>query len=586
MIKTSNPTPVGRDRPIANFLDLLSDRARDTPDLAVAVFADFDGRIAKRTELTYGELLGRARAVAAILHFEDSQAPVAILCPKGPEFLVGLVACLLGGRLGIPLYPPEPDRPDLRLTTAITDAGADTVLTTAGCRPEVGRLLGSLKPRSWNVHDIDSIDGTERTEFPVPRPAPADIAYLQYTSGSTRLPAGVAVTHHNLMAATVQLARCIDLTSESRLVTWLPFFHDMGLIFALTAARVGATAHYLSPRQFVEDPYRWLWLLSVARGTHSVTPNFGLEMCVTRVPEADRAELDLSALRVLVNGAEPIRKPVLDKFSETYTPHGFDPAAHLPGYGLAEATLTVACAPHGAGAQARWFDRTALRAGRAVDAPPGHSEAVQLVGCGTAVDQQVRIVDPRTRTALPAGRVGEIWTRGDNVCAGYWQQPEVSAELFDAELLHADGTASRGWLRTEDLGVVVDEHIYIVARLRDIVIVDGQNHYPADLEATLAQTIPTVTQTAAFGVVVDGRERLVLAMELRRGSAPTADVHALRRTVRRTIGEQHGLAVHDVLFVRNGGIPRTTSGKVQRSRCSRLYEEGGFDLLPQVGESR
>ncbi|MEO3755652.1 fatty acyl-AMP ligase [Streptomyces sp. B6B3] len=566
------------------FLDVLRWQAVSRPTAVAASFCWFDDADgAERGELTYQELLRRAAGLSEVLRRDGSRGPVAILCPQGLDFLVGFVACLLGDRVAVPLHPKEPGRPDGRVIAAITDAGARTVLTTTPHRASTERLLSGLHgAEPFRVHLVDTVAEGDVATAEAPRPPLDAVAYLQYTSGSTRRPAGVRVTHGNLATGTAQLAGVTGLVPESRFVSWLPFFHDMGLIFALTALRVGAPATYLAPFQFVWQPRRWLDLLTTERATHSVTPNFGLDMCVTRVRPKDRAGLDLSALTVLVNGSEPIRRTTLDRFSEEYAPHGFRRGAHAPGYGLAEATLTVTCTLAEAEMVTGAYDRERLRAGQVVPLPSGHADAVDLVGCGAPVGQDVRIVEPSERTELPPGRVGEIWVRGGNVCAGYWERPETSATMFDAELTAADGTTSRGWLRTEDLGFFDAGHLYIVARLKDLVIIDGQNHYPADLEATLTEAIPAATLTAAFGTEADDRERLVLALELRGDMMTGVDLRALRRTVRRSVAERHGVSVHDVVFVRRGGIPRTSSGKVQRHQCRQLYGEGRLATVPET----
>jgi acyl-CoA synthetase (AMP-forming)/AMP-acid ligase II len=575
---------------LTSFADVVRQLAADRPDYPFATFCTFDGSdaatsasaldsaaSAQREELTYTQLLRRAAGVAELLRAQGLDGPVAIMCPQGAEFLIGLVGCLLAGRIAIPLHPHEPGRPDSRIVSAINDADSRIVLTTTEHLETTDQVLAG-RPGTV-VHAVDTLPEGDPDAVDTPRPAPGDVAYLQYTSGSTRTPAGVRVTQGNLMIATAQLNEAIQMGPDSRFVAWLPFFHDMGVMFALTSLRLGARATYLSPRQFVERPGRWLGLLSTERATHGVTPNFGLEMCVTRVRPQDRAGLDLSALSVLVNGSEPIRRGTLITFANEYAEHGFRGIASKPGYGLAEATLTVSCTTLDQQLVAHTFDRDGLREGRVVRVDDGTPGGVELVGCGPVANQDARIVDPQERTEVPSGRVGEIWVSGGNVCDGYWNRPEVSAEMFDAELTDRAGERSRGWLRTEDLGFFHEDQLYIVARLKDLVIIDGQNHYPADVEATLKDAVTAATRTAAFSVDTGERERLVVALELPVQEVSAEELRTLRRTVRRAVAESHGLNVHDVAFVRRGGLPRTTSGKVQRHACQQLYQDGQLPLL-------
>jgi acyl-CoA synthetase (AMP-forming)/AMP-acid ligase II len=350
------------------------------------------------------------------------------------------------------------------------------------------------------------------------------------------------------------------------LVSWLPLFHDMGLVFGMVAPlTIGAQVTLLTPFAFVQQPSRWLRLLTEQRATHTMSPNFGLDLCVDRVAERQRAGLDLSALTVLGNGAEPVRSSTLDRFTEAFAPHGFRHAAHTAGYGLAEATLVVAAQPTEADPVVRHFDRDALAAGRVREDPAGHP----MVDCGPPVLQEVRIVDPGTGSPCPPGTVGEIWVRGENTCAGYWNDPEQTAQTFDATLC-----GESGWLRTGDLGFRHEGGLFIAGRVKDVIIVDGRNLYPVDIELAVEESCPTVRRghVAAFSVDTPRGERIVVVAEP--GTREPVDLEVLRRDVRTAVGTRFDVDVHDVVLIRRGTLPKTSSGKLRRRHCGQLYQRG------------
>ncbi|GAA4909294.1 fatty acyl-AMP ligase [Streptomyces coeruleoprunus] len=582
--------------------------ARSHPDRTALTFLDYTtDRAGTATPLTYGRLDAQARAVAGAL--SRSVVPgdrAAILCPHGPDYVAALLGCLYTGVLAVPLYAPEAFRTDERLLEVMADCTPAALLTTtayersvrqlpvaavpaaeppaghpAAGGPAAGRLLeGEPAPGGPPaVLCVDAVDPALARGVALPvAERPDDVAYLQYTSGSTRSPAGVEVTHRNLAVGVAQLRAGLGIDEDSRIAGWLPFFHDMGLLMMLAVPLVtGTPAVLMAPFSFVQQPVRWLRAVSEHRATHTVSPNFGLDLCVERITQRAREGLDLSSLRAMVNGSEPVRAATLDRFTEHFTPYGFRHEAHSPGYGLAEATLAVTIG-RPAAPRVLTLDRAELAAGRVrvleeADRPEGPADGYRVVACGSPADQEVLVVDPDTLRPVADGRTGEVWVRGANVCAGYWQRPARTEEVFRAQPV--DG--GPGWLRTGDLGFLADGELYLTGRLKDLIVVDGRNHYASDLELTAQEAEPSVRRghVAAFpvGLLGDSGERAVVVAELERRRDP-AELDAVRTAIRTALLARHSLDVQDVVLIRRGTMPKTTSGKIRRSACRDAYLAG------------
>ncbi|WP_395107625.1 fatty acyl-AMP ligase [Actinomadura sp. SCN-SB] len=547
--------------------------AETDPRMTALTYVDYStDRDGRSTYLTYGELEVRVRTVGRELR--DSLAPgarVGLLCPGNPDYVVGFLACLYAGMIAVPLFAPEFYRRGDRLSLVIEDCRCEALLTSRSAREAVAEIPLATPVRLVCVDDIDP-DGS--APWRPERPDPAATAYLQYTSGSTRHPVGVRVSHQNMAAAVGQLSSCLGIDRNSKVVTWLPLFHDMGLVFSviLPLAR-GFPVVHMAPFAFVQRPRRWLRLLSEHGATHTVSPNFGLDLCVDRVPEEQRAGLDLSRLTWLGNGSEPVRAGSLARFTDAYEPYGFRPVAHSPAYGLAEATLMVTGNGAGQAPPILSFDRTALSEGRVRRSADGDEHALTLVGCGPPVHQEVRIVDPASGRPV-VDEVGEIWVRGDNVCAGYWGRDEGTDQVFGARL---DGEP--GWLRTGDLGFFYKDSLFITGRSKDLIVIDGRNHHPIDIEMTVEEESPAVRHghVAAFAVDSGDRERLVIVAEARPDAA--GDLAEQRIGIRRAVAARHDVNVDDIVFLNRGGMPKTSSGKLQRRTCRERYENGSLAVI-------
>ncbi|MEV6446695.1 fatty acyl-AMP ligase [Amycolatopsis sp. NPDC051716] len=540
--------------------------AATTPDAPALTFADFaEDPAGRRRTLSWRQLAERVDAAAGALPVSPGDR-VAVLCPQGPDYVVGFLAAITAGAIAVPLFDPGLPGHAGRLAAVLADCAPSAVVTTAGAQPGVEEFVG----RDTAVVAVDRPEPA-RT-WPAPAAAPDDVAYLQYTSGSTRSPAGVVLTHANVLANVTQVVRGLGLDpAAATTVSWLPLFHDMGLVLGLiTPLALGLRSVLMDPLAFIERPVRWLELLGDHAGSWSAAPNFAFHYCASRIREADRARLRLGRVAAIVNGAEPINPDVLDRFHTAFAAAGYRPELTRPAYGLAEATVFVTTGP-AATPRVTTFDRDALATGTARPAEDG----IRLVACGAPAGQLVALVDPDTGVVRPDGSVGEIWVHGPNVGAGYWRKPLESTETFGARLA-GDG---RSWLRTGDLGVRHEGELYIAGRIKDLIIVDGRNHYPQDVEATAASADPAIRpgSVAAFAVAGTDTEAVVVVAE-HRGHAELTEPaeRALAAAIRRLISDAHGLALRDVLLVPPGRVPRTSSGKIARGACRDRYLAGDY----------
>ncbi len=554
---------------IAPLAAAVADRAVLAPDEPAVTALSYPGGECRAATLTSAELHSAVGDLAAgIREHTRPDDRVAILCRHGIDYPIAFLACLYTARTAVPLFPVTMPRHADRLQSILADA-----------RPALGLVSADAE-----FHDLEqlpaparflTVDPHARSENAVLDRIADHPAYLQYTSGSTTSPAGVEISHANLSAALEQLRSALPVVEERPLVNWLPYFHDMGLVFALSLPLyTGTHTITLPPGEFAKRPIRWLRACADYRAGGTASPNFGLALAVSGTSPAEREGLDLSSLELLINGAEPIRHTVLDAFTRTFAPYGFRHRAHTPGYGLAEATLPVTISAPEAPPVPIEFDRAALGSGRAVVAVGG----VALVDCGSAVGQTVRIVDPGTLVPLDSGAVGEIWVQGPNVAAGYTGRPDRTETTFGA--VPAGETGS--WLRTGDLGFVHDGGLFIAGRLRDTIIIDGRNHFPPDIEATTASIAPELRtgHIAAFGIDTGECEQLILVAEI--GHDPV-DPDELGRRIRTAVTSTHGIAPARVLLVPRDAIPKTSSGKIRRGACRDRYRAGEFTTGTSFG---
>jgi acyl-CoA synthetase (AMP-forming)/AMP-acid ligase II len=568
--------------------DAVRNGADRHPDRAAFVYLHEDGLGMRAEELSYAELDLRARAVATRLRHAskgDATRPVLLLYPPTLDFVTAFLGCFYAGRTAIPApLPDEPGERLARVSGILRDAGVGAVLTLPQYRQAIGAWLVASGEQDVVCLSTgaDEDDGADADLWTAPRLRGTDTAFLQYSSGSTSEPKGVMVTHANL-AANQEAIRSAMKTPQGVVAgSWLPLYHDMGLIgMTLQPLWVGGTSVQMSPISFIKQPARWLRMIHDYRVEGTASPNFGYELCVRRVSEEQSAGLDLSCLRVALNGAEPVRADTLRAFVRRFADTGLRPEALLPCYGLAENTLLVSAsdpdAPHlELTVDAQALERDELRPAR-TDRP-----SRTLVGCGRATDTEVLIVDPMTRRVLPAGQVGEIWLRGPSVAAGYWNRSELTAETFRA--VTADGRT--GYFRTGDLGSLLDEELYVTGRIKEMLIQHGRNLYPQDIEQAVQESGESFRRGggAVFSVTDEASDRahVVVVQELRaRANVNEESLAHLAASVQALLSRQFQLPAVSVVLVRPGVIRKTTSGKTQRTLMRRLFADGALPVLHQ-----
>ncbi|MFE6042469.1 fatty acyl-AMP ligase [Streptomyces sp. NPDC056452] len=559
------------------FTEHIQAQAAETPDReALILLTERDGSLWPQT-IAYAELDRSARTLATALrrHVEPGER-VLIAHRSRALFVTGFLACLYAGAVAVPVAPPGGrGHHDDRIAGIVKEAAAVCVLTSTDEAAEVSQLLARTGHGDVVCLLADGPAATHATEPWQPFvPGPDTVAYLQYTSGSTRDPRGVVVTHRSLLANQRAIQEALGTRPGIRMGGWLPLHHDMGLVGQLLHALwLGGTAVLMSPAAFVKRPANWLEAVSRYGLTVSGAPDFAYELCVRRINDSQLAGLDLSRWEVAVNGGEPIDPATLTQFAERFAPAGLRPGALAPCYGLAEATLLVSGTRTAPAAAARTVDAAALEAGR-LTAPTGPGRT--LAHCGPAASVELRIVDPETCRELPDGRIGEIWVRGESVGPGYWARPAETAAAFDCRI---DGGGG-GYLRTGDLGALHDGLLHVTGRLKDMIVVAGRNLYPQDLERTVQQVSGLFGAATAFAVP-GARERIVIVQELRARSRYDIDLAALAAAVQQRLGEEYEVRTAGVLLVRPGTVRRTTSGKVERAAMRRLFLRGELTPLHQ-----
>jgi acyl-CoA synthetase (AMP-forming)/AMP-acid ligase II/alkylation response protein AidB-like acyl-CoA dehydrogenase/acyl carrier protein len=563
------------DNPVIAALDQWE---RRTPDQLAYAFLPDGERVGPR--LTYEELATRVRAHAAALqHLVPADARVLLLYPSGLDFVVGFLGCLFAGVLAVPVPVPNDVRGVERILAVASDAEAAAVFTTSAVLEQTASWSSTLEQMVqlpvFAADRLGPATGNGAGRSPSGRKSASGAAYLQYTSGSTASPKGVVVTHENLAAQAAVIGELWDLRQDGAVVSWLPAFHDMGLVLGILEPLFkGARCYLMPPAAFIRRPARWLEALSRLRATHTGAPNFAFELCVRRTAAQERRQLDLSSVRMVANGAEPIRAKTLDRFAEAFGPYGLDRRALCPGYGLAEGTLVVTATRVGEEFRSLDLSKSALQRHQVVAAAGTDSDRTVAVSCGPpAGGMEIVIADPVSRRPLDRDRVGEIWVAGPSVASGYWRRPDETEETFAART--ADG-GPRRFLRTGDLGFLRDGELYVTGRLKDMLIVRGRNYYPQDIEHTVERSHEALRPGcgAAFAVDVEGEERVVVAHEVDHRRLGDGGLDGVVATVRQAIADEHNVPVHEVVLLRKGSIPKTSSGKIRRQACRDAYLDG------------
>ncbi|MDJ0591497.1 MAG: fatty acyl-AMP ligase [Pleurocapsa sp. MO_226.B13] len=578
------------------LVNILRDRVRSQPNQTIYNFL-VDGETEKLS-LTYSQLEQKAMAIATYLQSVSSpQDRVLLLFPAGLDYITAFFGCLYAGAIAIPAYPPRPNRSLSRIQNILQNAQTDLALTNSDTLQSLERQLEStpeLKNLRWiTTNTISSHLGKDWRE---PDLSLESIAFLQYTSGSTAEPKGVKIAYQNLLHNLEAIHRCFRHSPQSKGVIWLPPYHDMGLIGGILQPLYGGfPVTLMSPLMFLQNPLRWLKAISRQRATTSGGPNFAYDLCIRKFKPEQLTGLDLSSWQVAFNGAEPISYETLNKFAETFAPYGFDPSAFYPCYGMAEATLIISGGSKNSAVVAKTVKAKALEQNKIVAAEADEPHSRTLVSCGQSLfDQEIAIANPQTLVSCQPGEVGEIWVSGASVAQGYWKQPQVTTETFNAYLQDSD----RGpFLRTGDLGFLDRGELFFTGRLKDTIVIKGRNHYPQDIEKTVEKTSSWIRPScvASFSVDLQGEEKLVVLAEVERrywtsnrsnaksngnGSSDLIGVKDLTQLIRREIAKNHDLQVYTTLLLKPGRLPKTSSGKIQRHACRTEFLANTLEGLP------
>jgi fatty acid CoA ligase FadD21 len=573
-----------------SILAMLHGRASLHPGDAAFTFADYVHDPAGVSEsLTWSRLARRTLNLACELSLHASNGDRAvILAPHSLEYVVAFLGSMQAGLVAVPLPLPHRGSSDDRVSAVLGDASPTVVLTTSAVADDVAGYVDRARldvvPKIVEL-DLLNLDGEvgaglSTPDFP-------GTAYLQYSSGSTRLPTGVTISHHNLQTNFEQVMRTyfaganLKSSTDATFVSWLPFYHDMGLMMGICAPILsGHPAVLTSPTAFVESPARWIRALGQNPRAISAAPNFAFDLAARKTTDSELAGLDLGGVHAIINGAERVDPSTLDRFADRFAHFNFRDHMLRPSYGLAEATVFVASGTWSVSSEAAHFDADELSAGRARRCATGTSSA--LVRYELPQSPVARIVDVDTNRECPQDVVGEIWVHGDNVANGYWRRPPEEQKCFGATLIDpSPGTADGPWLRTGDLGFVSDGGLFIVGRIKDMLIIRGRNHYPEDIEATVQEI--TRGRVAAISVPVNSTEKLVTIIEVKkRGDSTTEAMRWLsevKSDITSAISNAYGLNVGDLVLVPPGSIPTTTSGKIRRAACAEQYRQDQFIRL-------
>ncbi|MDZ8262761.1 AMP-binding protein [Nostoc sp. ChiQUE01b] len=568
---------------LVTLVDLLAEKSLHQPNQIAFIFLA-DGE-KEEVKLTYQQLNYKAKAIAAhLLSMKATGERMLLLYQPGLEFITAFFGCLYAGVIAVPAYPPRRKQHITKLQAIVKDAQTTFVLTTASLLANIEHSL-KQEPELAALHYIatENLASNPLVEDWQPLKVNSDaLAFLQYTSGSTSMPKGVMISHANLLHNLEMIKKAFQQTEESIGVSWLPLFHDMGLIGnVLQPVYLGASSILMSPVAFLQKPLRWLSAISRYKATTSGGSNFAYDLCVNRITPQERENLDLSSWKLAFNGSEPIHAETLERFATAFALCGFRKEAFYPCYGMAEATLFVSGGLKTSPPVLQIVHASELEQNQVVLTKTNskNDRCRVLVSCGkTWLNQKVIIVNPKTLLECSPNQVGEIWLTGASVAQGYWNRPEDTKYTFRASL---KDTSSDTFLRTGDLGFFENGELFITGRLKDLIIIRGRNYYPQDIELTVEQSHAALRSGcgAAFAVEVNEQEQLVVVNEVERNYLYELDVDEVIRAIRQAVSEQYELQVHAVILLKTASIPKTSSGKIQRHLCRINFLERNLDVV-------
>ena len=576
----------------STIVDVLLDRSISQPDRTAYTFLA-DGE-QESGSCTYRDLDLQARAIASELLTKVKPGDRALLVypyTAGLEFIAAFMGCLYAGVVAVTDYPRQHIKSLSQYQDRIVDCQARIALTTHEFAERVkGQLIShptmALKLKALPWIESDRVDLSVADRWQPPKIDGDSLAFLQYTSGSTGQPKGVMITHNNVMHNSQVIYKSFGHHEQSRVLMWLPMFHDMGLIGGVMQPLfAGLPAVLMSPIALAQKPFLWLQALSKYKITTSGGPNFAYDLLCQKITDEQRASLDLSHWQVAFTGAEPVRAETLEKFSELYEPCGFDRNAFYPCYGMAEATLFITGIDPGKYPTVTHLDKKALTEDKVVAVTSEHPDSKAVVSCGhTWLGDEIIIVNPETKILCEGDRVGEIWAAGAGIGKGYYQREEQTENTFQATLVN---NPDKTYLRTGDLGFTRDGELYITGRIKDMMILWGRNHYPQHIEETVESCHPALRPNhgAAFSVDVGGEEQLVVVHEIKRTDLRKLNAEEVIGAIRLSVGEQNMANVFAVALLKTGSIPKTSSGKIQRRACQSMFLDGSLNTVAQWQQS-
>lgn len=551
-----------------SIIEILSERATDKNSIAFTFLDDLN----KTSTLTYFELHEEATRISNYLQpLVNPGDAIVLLLPQGLDYIKAFFGCLYRGALAVPLYPATGKGQDERILNVVNNCGARAALTNAAFmksiqeNSEISQCLSLIAIESIPTHVIDQ---------DIVLPLEQSLAFLQYTSGSTGTPKGVMVSHANIIANLQALVEATQCTKEDVFCNWLPFFHDLGLVNTiLLPIYIGAHSVLMSTYRFIRNPIRWLESISEYRASICGAPNFAYDLCLERISSSDATMLDLSSWRVAFNAAEPINADSLDLFMQRFSAAGFSKTAFYPSYGMAEATVFISGGQAGSPVVQLTVSKSALQIGEVL-LQPDQSDAQRLIGCGMVQSKHdVKIVDPKTKKVLSDGAVGEIWVSGPSIAGGYWGDDEKTRSVFNSSLFDSN----HRYLRTGDLGFICDNQLYVSGRIKDVIIVKGRNYYPQDLELICSQSYKGLRKGGSAAFELDGK--VVLIQEVSRIGISNFNYSSAIDCISSNIFEKLEVLIEDIVFIKSGQLPRTSSGKIQRAAAKQHYVSGTFKKL-------
>lgn len=569
----------------SNLVELLQYRAEYQKDKVAYIFL-VDGEN-QEVKITYGELDHQARAIAATLQKEFAPGERALLLyPSGLEFISGFFGCLYAGIIAVPVYPPNPNQINAgmkKLNKIISNAEPEVVLTTNEVLPELKLLSGKyakLRKMKWIASD--NVKEYSAKKWQSPNIKSNELAFLQYTSGPTGVPKGVMVSHRNILYNEEMYKVAVQHTDKAVVVGWIPLYHDMGLIGnTLYPIYLGVPCIFMPSIAFLRKPFRWLKAISHYKATISSAPNFAYDLCASKVTTDQLAKLDFTSWEIALNGAEFVKAETLRRFTDTFKVCGFRKESFQACFGMAEATLFVSGGLKNESPIIVHVDKTAFTQNKVIICDQEQENTRAIVSCGkTWLEQKILIVDSETLTKCPPDKIGEIWVNGSSVTKGYWNNPEQTEKTFNAYI--AD-TGEGPFLRTGDLGFIKDSELFVTGRIKDMIIIRGRNHYSQDVECTVEQCHKVLRPGcgAAFSVDVECEERLVVVQEVIFDHVNELNKKDVIEAIRRAISKQHELQVYSIVLIKDKTIPKTSSGKIQRKLCKKMFLEKSLIILKQ-----